>query len=154
MFVRETMAKEVWTCRAHEPLAAAARIMWDHDVGAVPVLDVGGKPAGIITDRDICMAAYFTGKPLDEEPVGAHMSTQLFTTTPADRVEAAEEIMRSKQIRRLPVVDAAGQLVGMVSLSDLARASAERGRKAVEPSEVLSTLAAIAQPRTRLIATA
>jgi len=62
--------------------------------------------------------------------------------------------MRSKQIRRLPVVDAAGQLAGMVSLTDLARAAAERGRVAVEPSEVLSTLAAIAQPRSRLIATA
>ncbi len=154
MFVREAMANGVWTSRAHEPLAAAARIMWDHDVGAVPVLDVAGKLAGIITDRDICMAAYFTGKPLGEELVGAHMSTQVFTTTPADRVEAAEEIMRSKQIRRLPVVDTAGQLVGVVSLSDLARAAAERGRKAVEPSEVLSTLAAIAQPRSRLVATA
>jgi CBS domain-containing protein len=151
MFVREAMAKEVWSCRAHEPLAAAARTMWDHDVGAVPVLDVAGKVAGIITDRDICMAAYFTGKSLDEEPVGAHMSKQVFTATPADRVEAAEEIMRSKQIRR---VDAAGQLVGMVSLSDLARTAAERGRTAVEPSEVLSTLAAIAQPRSRLVANA
>lgn len=154
MFVREAMAKEVWSCRAHEPLAAAARIMWDHDVGAVPVLDAAGKLAGIITDRDICMAAYFTGKCLDEEPVGIHMSTQVFTATPVDRVEAAEEIMRSKQVRRLPVVDGAGQLVGMVSLSDLARAAAERGRKAVEPSEVLSTLAAIAHPRSRLIASA
>ena len=154
MFIRELMTKEVWTCRAHEPLASAARIMWDHDVGAVPVLNAAGELAGVITDRDICMASYFTGKSLGEESVAAHMSTQLFTAAPADRVEAAKEIMRSKQIRRLPVVDAAGQLVGMVSLGDLARVATERGRKAVEPSEVLSTLAAIACPRPRLLVSA
>jgi CBS domain-containing protein len=154
MFIREAMAKEVWTCHADEPLAAAARIMWDHDVGAVPVVDLAGKLAGIITDRDICMAAYITGKPLDSEPVGAHMATQVFTTAPTDRVEAAEKLMRSKQIRRLPVVDAADQIVGMVSLSDLSLAAAGRGRKLIDSSEVIATLAAICQPRTPLIAAA
>ncbi len=154
MFIREAMAKEVWTCHADEPLAAAARIMWDHDVGAVPVVDPAGKLVGIITDRDICMAAYITGKALDAEPVSAHMSRQVFTTTPADRAEAAEELMRSKQIRRLPVVDALGAIVGMVTLSDLARAAAERGRKAIDSSEVIATLAAICQPRARLTAAA
>lgn len=154
MFVREAMAKEVWSCHADEPLSAAARIMWNHDVGAVPVVDPAGKLAGIITDRDICMAAYFTGRPLEAEPVRAHMSTQVFTTTPADRVEAAEELMRSKQIRRLPVLDATGQLVGMVSLGDLALSAAERGRKLLDSSEVIATLAAIVQPRPGLIAAA
>ncbi len=154
MFIRETMAKEVWTCHADEPLAAAARIMWDHDVGAVPVVDPASKLAGIITDRDICMAAYITGKPLDSEPVGAHMSKQVFTTAPTDRAETAEELMRSKQIRRLPVVDAAGTIVGMVTLSDLARAAAERGRKVIDSGEVIATLAAICQPRAGLTAAA
>jgi CBS domain-containing protein len=84
MFIREAMAKEIWTCHADEPLAAAARIIWDHDVGAVPVVDLAGKLAGIITDRDICMAAYITGKPLDSEPVGIHMATQVFPTAPTN----------------------------------------------------------------------
>lgn len=154
MFIREAMAKEVWTCHADEPLAAAARIMWEHDVGAVPIVDPAGTLVGIITDRDICMAAYITGKPLAAEPVSAHMSRQVFTTAPTDRAEAAEELMRSKQIRRLPVVDAAGALVGMVTLSDLARAAAERGRKVLDSGEVISTLAAICQPRTPLTAAA
>ena len=154
MFVREAMAKEVWSCHADEPLSAAARIMWEHDVGAVPVVDAAGKLAGIITDRDVCMAAYFTGGPLAAEPVRPHMSTQVFTTTPENRVEAAEELMRSKQVRRLPVVDAARRVVGMVSLSDLARAAAERGRKLLDSSEVIATLAAIVQPRARLVAAA
>ena len=154
MFVREAMAKEIWTCQAHEPLSAAARIMWEHDVGAVPVVDAAGKLTGIITDRDVCMAAYFTGGPLAAEPVQAHMSTQMFTATPEDRVEAAEELMQSKQIRRLPVVDAAGQLVGMVSLSDLARAAATRGSKLLDSSAVIATLAAIVEPRAQLVAAA
>jgi CBS domain-containing protein len=154
MFVRDAMAKEVWSCRADEPLSTAARLMWEHDVGAVPVVDAVGKLTGIITDRDVCMAAYFTGGPLAAEPVRAHMSTQVFTATPEDRVEAAEELMQSKQIRRLPVVDVAGQLVGMVSLSDLARAAATRGSKLLDSSEVIATLAAIVQPRARLVAAA
>ncbi len=147
MFVRDAMTKDVWTCQEDETLAVAARIMWDHDVGAVPVVDVARKLVGIVTDRDICMAAYFTGKPLEVERVGLHMSTQVYTAAPADPVEAAEQLMRSKQVHRLPVVDATGEVIGMVSLNDLARAAAERGRSAIDSSEIVATLAAIARPR-------
>ncbi len=153
MFVRDAMTKDIWTCQADETLAVAARIMWDHDVGAVPVV-VARKLVGIVTDRDICMAAYFTGKPLEVERVGLHMSTQLYTAAPADPVEVAEQLMRSKQVHRLPVVEADGSVVGMVSLNDLARVAAERGRSAVDSSEIVATLAAIARPRARLVGAA
>ena len=151
MKVQEVMTKEVSTCRADESLAVPAKTMWDRDVGAVPVLGGDGKLVGIITDRDICMAAYFTGQPLGSIPVGEHMSKEVFAAKPSQSIESAEELMRSKQIRRLPVLTEAGELVGMVTLSDLARAAAKR---AVDAGAVTATLAAVVQPRSSVLARA
>ncbi len=144
MKVREVMTGTVWTCRAEEAMSAAARLMWEHDIGAVPVLDAKGQLAGIVTDRDLCMGAYFTGEPLAAVPVEHAMSKVVFTSEPGQTVEQAEELMRSKRIRRLPVVEK-GKLVGIISLGDLARAA--QGRKAILASEVNATLAAIVEPR-------
>ncbi len=90
------------------------------------------------------MAAYFTGAQLATLPVKDGMSKVVLTIDPSQSVEAAEELMRSSQIRRLPVVDG-GKLVGMTSLGDLARAA--RARKAVSANDVNATLAAIVEPR-------
>jgi CBS domain-containing protein len=144
MKVQELMTKAVWACRADEPLSAAARLMWEHDIGEVPVLGADEKIVGIVTDRDLCMSAYFTGEPLAAVPVEHAMSKVVFTIEPTQKLDKAEELMRAKQIRRLPVVDA-GKLVGMISLGDLARAA--QARKAVSPGEVSSTLAAVVEPR-------
>jgi CBS-domain-containing membrane protein len=148
MRIQDVMAKEVWTCRPDESLAAAAKIMWDRDVGAVPVVAADGKLVGILTDRDLCMSAYFTGSPLASIPASHAMSKKVFAVRPGQTVESAEELMRSRQVHRLPVLDEAGKLVGMVSLSDLARA-ARRGAKGVDGAAVTATLAAIVEPRPR-----
>ena len=147
MKVQEVMAKEVSTCRADDALATAARVMWERDIGAVPILGAEGKLVGIITDRDICMAAYFTGGQLSSIAIGEHMSKEVFTAEPDQNIESAEELMRSKQIRRLPVLDEARALVGMVTLGDVARAAAARGRKGGPVEDVAATLAAVSQPR-------
>jgi CBS domain-containing protein len=144
MKVQDLMTKTVWTCRADEPTSAAARLMWEHDIGAVPVLGADEKIVGIVTDRDLCMGAYFSGESLATVPVEHAMSKVVFTIEPTQTVDKAEELMRSKQIRRLPVVDA-GKLVGMISLGDLARAA--QARKAVAAGEVNATFAAVVEPR-------
>ncbi len=148
MRVQEIMAKDVWACRPDESLAAAAKIMWDRDVGTVPVVAADGKLVGILTDRDICMSAYLTGALLGSIPASHAMSSKVFCARPGQTIESAEELMRSKQVHRLPVLDEAGKLVGMVSLSDLARA-ARRGAKGVDGGAVTATLAAIVEPRPR-----
>ncbi len=145
MNVQSIMTGPAWTCRADESLAAAARLMWDHDIGAVPVLGGDGKLVGIVTDRDICMSAYFSGGALSSVAVSRAMSTKLFTARPGQTVQAAEELMRAKQIRRLPVVDDQGKLLGMVSLFDVARVAGRRN--GLDAGEVVSTLAAIGKPR-------
>lgn len=142
--VQELMTKAVWTCRADEPMSAAARLMWEHDIGAVPVLGEDEKIVGIVTDRDLCMSAYFTGEPLAVVPVERAMSKVVFTIDPTQTVDEAEQLMRSKQIRRLPVADA-GKLVGLITLGDLARTA--QTRKAVAASDVTATFAAVVEPR-------
>jgi CBS domain-containing protein len=124
--------------------------MWDHDIGCVPVVDGEGRATGVITDRDICMAGYLTGKPLAELFASSAMSKKLVSCKATDSAETAEELMRSSQIRRLPVLDAGGKAAGIISLNDLARASVRvRGHKSrtVEQQDVAMTLAAICEPR-------
>jgi CBS domain-containing protein len=99
--------------------------MWENDVGAVPVVDAAGHAIGMITDRDICMAAYTQGCCLAERPVSAAMSRQLHTCKPGDGIGLVEEMMRRYQVRRIPVVDE-GRVVGILSLNDLAIAAGNR----------------------------
>ncbi|MFO0984774.1 MAG: CBS domain-containing protein [Planctomycetota bacterium] len=124
--------------------------MWDHDCGCVPIEDEG-RVIGILTDRDICMAAYTQGGALASLKVRNAMSSKVLVCHPDDAVLDAERLMRANRIRRLPVVDDTGRLVGIVSLNDLARAvKSGRGRKVatdITDQEVLDTLAEICQPR-------
>jgi len=121
MRVLELMQKDVKACKASDNVNIAAKLMWDHACGTLPVLDKEGKVAGMITDRDICMAAYTQGKRLQEIPVASCMSKAVFACKPTDELGAAEKLMQTKKIRRLPVVDEKGKLVGLLSLDDLAR---------------------------------
>ena len=145
MKIREVMSRQAYSCHATDMLDVAARVMWDHDVGAVPVLGADGKLAGIITDRDIAMGACFGGQPLASLPVSHHMSRQVFTVTPEHAVEDAEELMATRQVRRLPVVGAAGELLGMITMGDLARAAA--GEKEIDARTVARTASRIVEAR-------
>jgi CBS domain-containing protein len=148
------MSHQVKSCRASDTLATAARIMWDHDIGAVPVVADGGRPVGVVTDRDICMAACFSNLPLSAMPVGEHMSRKVFSVEPGASVEAAEQLMAEKQVRRLPVVGFEGELVGMITMSDLARAAVESHRQEVDVRKVAATISRIVKARRPELATA
>src|SRR5687767_2920762 len=105
MNVSELMTKNAVTCRPEEPLYRAAQIMWDNDCGCVPVVDDSNKIQGMITDRDVCMAAVMEGKSLGEIPIARAMSRGIYACSPNDDVEKAAELMRARQVRRVPVVD-------------------------------------------------
>jgi CBS domain-containing protein len=148
--VEDIMTREVHCCTRREALGVPARIMWEHDCGCVPVLedDGSGRVVGMITDRDLCMAAYTKGRLLDQIGVEEVMSRRIVTCAPGDDVKEAEAAMRRAQVRRLPVVDADGRLLGLVALADLAGAAARpRSRKGtVTKKEVVDTLEAICRP--------
>jgi CBS domain-containing protein len=121
MRVSDIMHREVRTCGQRDSLAHAAAIMWDHDCGSVPVVDDQGTIVAMITDRDICMAAYTRGQRLDEMTVGSAASHGVVTIGEDEGLDRVEALMREAQVRRLPVVDAQGKAVGIVSIGDLAR---------------------------------
>ena len=145
MRVEQIMTRQVKFCGANDTLATAAQIMWDGDCGCLPVCDVDGanRVIGVITDRDICMSALFESKPLRDLAVAATMAKQVVTCKSTDTVAAVEKTMSEAQVRRLPVVDEQGALVGIVALADIAREAARErhiGTREVMDSEVRETL--------------
>jgi CBS domain-containing protein len=136
--VHAIMTGPAGACSADEPLQRAAQLMWDLDCGVVPVVDAEGRLAGILTDRDICMAAYTKALPLTAIRVDEVMTTQVVTCAPSDPIERAVGLMEDHQLRRLAVVTAERRLVGMLSLSDIAQASEALPRQ--DAQRVLSEL--------------
>jgi len=134
MKIADLMTAPVPTCPVDATLNAAANVMWEHDCGIVPVVDEDGALAGVVTDRDVCMAAFFHGARLAELPVREVMARDLHTLRPEASIHDALELMRQMQVRRVPVVDAAGALVGLLSLADVA--AAWRRREVVEGREL------------------
>lgn len=146
MNVKEVMSREVRTIRMVDRLDAAARIMWEHDCGIVPVVDGNQGLVGVVTDRDLCMASYTQGRPLAEISATAVMARAVRTCKPDDALAAVLATMQQVQVHRLPVVDARGVVVGMLAISDLVRLAQSRPL-AIDASGVLKTLAAIVAPR-------
>lgn len=148
MKVSDLMTKDVKACYQHDSLNRAAQLMWENDCGAVPVVDSDLKVIGMLTDRDICMAAYTQGVTLGIASVGSAMSCDVCVCDPSDNITSAAEQMRERQIRRLPVIDKEQRLVGILSMSDIAR-EAERLRaskskkRPIKDSELIETLGAI-----------
>ena len=146
------MTPEVRACTIHDSLNAAARVMWDHDCGCAPVIDAHGKLAGIVTDRDIAMAAYTQGLPLEAIPVQRVMSAKVVSCGRGDDLEEAHRLMRSHEIHRLPVIDSRGRLAGILSLSDLVTQACANGASSSDGVEVLTTLSALRRRRERTAA--
>jgi len=141
------MTLDTQACRAEDSLHRAAQLMWENDCGSVPVVDSDRRVIGMITDRDICMAAFTQRGDLHSHPVSSAMSHQAHSCSPGDSVSVAEHLMREQQIRRIPVVDD-GELVGMLSLNDIALGAADPHNDLIF-DEVGRTLASICAHRPR-----
>ncbi len=146
MRLREVMNTPAITCPVSSTLDQAARLMWEFDCGIVPVVDDAGRVAGVITDRDICMAAYTQGRPLTEIQVSSAMAAPVVAVHADEPVEHAERLMADNQVRRLPVLNSEQHVVGLVSMNDLARLAARVHRTTVD-REFVQALAAVCQPR-------
>ena len=147
--VHDIMRVRVHTCGLDDTLHRAAQIMWEKDCGCLPVIDSTHRVHAVITDRDICMACWSRGCAPGALVVAEVMAKVLYSCGPDDALVAAEAIMRSRQIRRLPVLDGSGHLLGILSIADLARQAAreqERRLGSPESKAALATLANICQP--------
>jgi CBS domain-containing protein len=122
MQAKTLMTSPAITCHVNDPLHLAAQLMWDHDCGALAVVNDDRKLVAMITDRDICMAALTRGQRLDELLVNGAMSKHVFAVGPEQSIADVEQLMAAEQIRRVPVVDIDDRPIGMLSLNDLALA--------------------------------
>lgn len=149
MKVADVMTREVVCCRPEDSLDRAAQVMWERDCGCVPVVDEGGRALGMVTDRDLTMAAYTTGRPLSSLQVATTMARPVRSCQATDGLDDALDVLAREQLHRLPVVDRDGRLVGIVSLADAiqaTRAASPRPRKKLGES-ILETLADVTAPR-------
>ena len=148
--VHDAMRTRVYVCTPEDTLARAAQLMWEKDLGCLPVCGPGRKALAMLTDRDISMAAFMQWKHLAEVSVETAMSRHLCACSPDDELGQAEELMRANQVRRLPVVDADGVLVGLLSLGDVARYVRQHSSNSsgtIAQQRLADTLAAICEPR-------
>jgi CBS domain-containing protein len=151
MRVEQVMTRPVQSCRPEDTLAYAAHLMWDRDCGCLPVIESTGaeRVVGMLTDRDICMCALFEGSPLGALKVRQAMANQVQVCHPAHSLADSERVMRDARVRRLPVVDDNGVVVGMISLADIAQAAERQttaARPEITPLEVGTVFAEIARP--------
>jgi len=150
MKVQDIMTSDVQCCGPDTNLAAAAKMMWDSDCGALPVLNVQGQVMSMITDRDICMATATKNKPASDITVWETVSGKAYTCGLSDDVHTALDIMKREKVRRLPVVDEDGILQGIVAINDFVLlAGMAKGGKAPALSyeDVVRTMKAISAHR-------
>ena len=140
MQVKEVMSRRIIAISPEETVAVAARLLSQHNIGALPVCSRDGRLRGMVTDRDIVLRCVAPEADPKSVPVKEIMSRRLAAVAPGDAVRQAARLMARRQIRRLPVV-ADGKVVGMVSLGDLAQC----GRYEMEISRALTDISSVVQ---------
>ena len=151
MKVKDVMTPNAQAIWLTESLADAAEMMWENDCGVLPIIKDGRKVIGMITDRDICMAAAMRDINPSHVSVEEVMTGQVYSVRPDDEIEEALQAMQEHKIRRLPVVNAEGELEGLLSMNDVVMHAKPDGESIVY-DDVVKTYQAICQhlvPATR-----
>ena len=130
--IRELMTPNPRSLESGSNVMEAARLMRDEDAGIIPIVE-GNKLVGTVTDRDIAIRVVAEGKSPSSTTVGEIGSRELVTIDPQQDLDEALRLMARHQVRRLPVVEEDGKLVGIVAQADVARhASDEQTGHVVE----------------------
>ena len=119
--IQEVMTSNPCSIDADKPVSYAAKMMKDEDVGFAPIVE-GDKLIGTVTDRDIAMKVVAEGRDPQSTTVREIASTNLVTIDPQQDLDDALRLMASSQVRRLPVVEEDGRLVGVLAQADVAQA--------------------------------
>jgi CBS domain-containing protein len=127
MQVSQAMSTPARTCRGNTQLAQAAKMMAANNCGCLPVVDDGGYLIGLITDRDISITVADRHQNPWQLAVRDVMTKSVVSCTPDDPIETALTIFSDLGVRRLPVVDAAGHVTGLLSIDDLVLHAGQRG---------------------------
>jgi CBS domain-containing protein len=146
MKVKELMTENAKVCTPTSSLAEVASLMWENDCGILPVVAHGGTVVGLITDRDVCMAAAMKHRHLENIAVEEVSSGKVISCHPDDDARGALKTMQENKVRRLPVVANDGTLKGVLSINDIVlRAREARDKKTPEVTyaDVVTTYKAI-----------
>jgi CBS domain-containing protein len=133
MSVQAIMTPNPVCCTTTTPLQEVAKLMLDNDCGQIPVVAGNGsnRPIGVVTDRDIVIRLVAQGIDAGKAPASDAMSTPCVTVTIDTSLRECCDLMESNQIRRVPVVDAKGELCGIVALADIALSGQDSSTVAV-----------------------
>ena len=122
--IREAMTSTPRTIQAQSTIIDAAKLMRDEDAGFAPIVE-GERLVGAITDRDIAIRVVAEGKDPQTTTVGECMSSNLITIDPQQELDEALRLMAQHQVRRLPVVEEDGKLVGVLAQADVATSAGD-----------------------------
>jgi len=123
--IREVMSSNPTSVDPSATVVEAAKLMRDEDVGSLPVVE-DGRLTGVVTDRDIAVRAVAEGKDPQSTKVADVCSGDLVTIDPQQDLDEALRLMARHQVRRLPVVEEDGRLVGVVAQADVAQSGDDR----------------------------
>jgi CBS domain-containing protein len=144
MKVREVMIKNATCCGPDSTLEEASFLMQKNNCGFLPVVGDGGNVIGIVTDRDMCIALGTRNRKPSDVHVWDVMPRKLFTCMEGDDVHCALKTLREARIRRLPVIDRDGSLVGVLSIDDIVLHAREHlVRKDISYGDVEDTYKAV-----------
>jgi CBS domain-containing protein len=143
--VEDVMTKPVATCRLDRNLAEATALMWENDCGALPVLNEAGELAGIVTDRDLCIALGTRNARPSELCVRDVFKDYPLVCESSDDIHTALRTMGEGKVRRLPVVNDEAVLEGIISMDDLILNVENEGKlgSVMSLRDVVTTLQAI-----------
>jgi CBS domain-containing protein len=142
--------RTVTSCTDRDTLEQAAALLWRHGIGCLPVLGDDGRLVGMLTDRDIAMAAFHQGAPLRSIAVSSVMARDIVACHDDDDVDSVVQLLIARRLRRIPVTDADHRVVGILSLNDIARAAIANELPA---AGIPAVLAALSVPRPLSIST-
>lgn len=144
---RKLMTPDPRCCSPEDPVSIAAELMAEADCGALPVTDPGTQRiVGILTDRDLAIRVLAAKLRSDEVRVRDVMSCGVVCCHPENDIEDVQHLMRTHRVRRIPVVDKDGSVVGIISQADLAVRLARRAHP-LDAEEVFRTLEVISEPQ-------
>lgn len=145
MNVDEIMTTDIHWCNQNTSLNEIASQMWEYNCGVIPIVDHESKPIGMITDRDIAMSCTLNHKAPWELDASTVLGNRgLFTCSQNDSLDSALAIMKDNKIRRLPVTDNDGFLVGLLSIDDvISRSKNTKAAKELSYENTMNTLKAV-----------
>ncbi|MDQ3748182.1 MAG: CBS domain-containing protein [Acidobacteriota bacterium] len=144
MKVKDVMKTDVGFCSTEDSLMKAAEVMRRRDCGVVPIVDADQRVVGMLTDRDLCLAVVARNRKASDVKTEELLRGKAIVCSADDKLEDALRKMRKYQVKRLAAIGAGGELVGILSVTDVLQLAAGKDKKLKK--KVYATLKAIFKP--------